>query len=289
MDYLYIYFLSLPEKATAEISVPSEDEQREILEQCLRVIFWKTQHQTYHYISILCTIHIYLDLYVIDLGRKKIKKKCKVYLFDCQYSLSLSSSVCYLPSRTAPPSVYLDITLGLSVGVLLCLVFKWPKRQGCCFSLRALQSNTGLRLIFLINPQFWLCSVKLKMSIILALWMFPGGDSCNYDFPFFMYTKKVEAMQEGKGKENMAILHGKLLFLYLYLFVLFPLFKFKHLHSLILLNQTNKKPSQSSTHLQKSSRHENFWLAQNRRHWLCNTALRKYFYFNSFNNLSSMR
>jgi len=76
--------------------------------------------------------------------------------------------------------------------------------------------------------------VKLKISIILALRVLPGGDSCHDDSPFFMYTKKVEARQEGKGKENTAILHGKLLFLYLHLFVLLSLFKFKHFHSLIL-------------------------------------------------------
>lgn len=46
----------------------------------------------YHYISTLCAIRIYLALYVLDLGRKK-KEESKMYLFDCQYSLSLPSSV----------------------------------------------------------------------------------------------------------------------------------------------------------------------------------------------------
>lgn len=206
MEYLYIYFLPLLEKATTEISVPSEKEQREILEKCLKVIFWETsslpQHQTYHYISIFYTTSIYLDLYVIDPGEGE---ESNMYLFDCQYSLSLSSSVYCLSSRTAPSSIYLDITLGLSVGVLLCLVFKWPKRQGCCFSVRTLQSNASLRLIFLTKPQFLLWSVTLKISIILALLVFPGGDSCNYNSPFLRYIRKAEAMLGGKGKENTAI------------------------------------------------------------------------------------
>lgn len=42
--------------------------------------------------------------------------------------------------------------------------------------------------------------------------MFPGDDSCNYDSPFLMYTKKVEAMQKGKGKENMANFIWKITF-----------------------------------------------------------------------------
>lgn len=56
-----------------------------------------------------------------------------------------------------------------------------------------------------------------KFSIILALWEFPGGESCNYDSPFFMYTKGVEATKEGKGTENIAIFTWK---------ITFPLFVF---------------------------------------------------------------
>lgn len=55
-----------------------------------------------------------------------------------------------------------------------------------------------------------------------------------------MYTKNVEAMKKGKGKENMANFKQKMTFHFFLnvfnFFVLFPLFKFKHLHSLVLPN-----------------------------------------------------
>lgn len=124
------------------------------------VVFWESRHQMYRYTSILCTIRIYLDLHVMGLGRKK-----RMYLLDSQYNISLLSPFDYLPSCTAPASVYRDITPSLGVGGLLCLFFKLPRRQGCCFFLKALQLNTGLRLIFLTKPQFWLWSVKLKFQL----------------------------------------------------------------------------------------------------------------------------
>lgn len=108
--------------------------------------------------------------------------------------------------------------------------------------MRASQPNAGLRIILLTILQISLWPVKLKISIILALCVFPRDDSCNFDSPFLMYTKKVEAMKKGKGKENMANFKWKMTFPFFFnffnFFVLFPLFKFKHLHSLILPNQT---------------------------------------------------
>lgn len=222
-------------------------------------------------------------------GKKK-KKKVK-----CIYLIVNIASVCpvqftyYLPSRTAPPSLYLDWTPSLRVGVLLCLVFKWPKRHGCCFSLRALQSNTGLRFIFLTKPQFWLWSVKLKISIILALWVFPGGDSCNYDSPFFMYTKKAEAMQEGKGKANTASFIWWMTSL-LFAFICF--IPFLQIQAFAQSYPTKSNKQKALMVLYTSPEVQQTWkflACTEPRTLTMQYSLRKYFYFNSFSNLSSTR
>lgn len=172
----------------------------DMLEKCLRIIFWKTQHQMYHCTSILWTIHIYLDLYVIDLGRNKQKKKEKKkkvkyssLIVNAAFFCLVQFTICPL----VPHSVYLNITLSLGPGGDC---FGWflndLKNRAAVSFLRASQTNTGLRIILLTKPQRWLWSVKLKISIILALCVFPGDDSCNYDSPFLMYTKKVEAVRQ---------------------------------------------------------------------------------------------
>lgn len=170
---------------------------------------------------------------------------------------------------------------------LLCLIVKWSKTQGCFFFLRASQPNTGLRIILLTKPQFWLWPVKLKVSIILALCVFPADDSCDYDSPFLMYRKKVEAMQKGKAKKTWLTLYGKLKKIYFFnFFVLFPLFKFKHLQSLILPNQT--KSHRGLVHISRCPQTWKFCACTEPKVLSMQYSLRKYFYFHSFSNLSSM-